>query len=60
MNYPNGLLFEDALQKNLKEKFCHADSDPEYGKRLFFENSGGSLRLKKCVESKAEFESLKA
>ena len=56
MNYPNGLLFEDALQKNLKEKFCHADSDPEYGKRLFFENSGGSLRLKKCVEAKAEFE----
>ena len=30
--------------------------DPEYGKRLFFENSGGSLRLKKCVEAKAEFE----
>ena len=29
------------------------DSDPEMGERLFFDNSGGSLRLKKCVEAKA-------
>lgn len=56
MNYPNGLLFEEKFQKELKEKFCYADSDPEYGKRLFFENSGGSLRLKKCVEAKEKFE----
>ncbi len=56
MQYPEGLFFEDDLQKELKEKFYYADFDPEYGERLFFENSGGSLRLKKCVEAKAELE----
>ncbi len=56
MNYPNGLLFESGFQKELKEKFYYADSDPSLGKRLFFENSGGSLRLKSCVEAKARLE----
>lgn len=56
MEYPNGLLFDDKIQKELKEKFYYADEDPKYGKRLFFENSGGSLRLKKCVEAKTEIE----
>ena len=56
MEYPNGLLFDEAFIQELKEKFCYADADPIYGKRLFFENSGGSLRLKKCVEAKAEHE----
>lgn len=55
-NYPQGLLFEDKFQMSLKEKFYYADYDPEYGKRLFFENSGGSLRLKKCVEAKEKIE----
>ena len=44
------------LTNELKEKFYYVDADPEYGERLFFENSGGSLRLKKCVEAKAEIE----
>lgn len=57
MEYRNGLLFEDAFQKELKSRFCYADSDPVYGERLFFENSGGSLRLKKCIEAKAEIDS---
>ena len=56
MEYPHGLLFEEDLQKELKEKFYYADEDPEYGERLFFENSGGSLRLKKCVEAKEKTE----
>ena len=58
MEYPHGLLFDEKLQKELKEKFYYADEDPEYGARLFFENSGGSLRLKKCVEAKEETEKL--
>ena len=49
MNYPNGILFDEKLTKELKEKFYCVDTDEKYGKRLFFENSGGSLRLKKCV-----------
>jgi len=56
MEYLHGLLFDDKIQKELKEKFYYADADPEYGKRLFFENSGGSLRLKKCVEAKEKYE----
>jgi len=56
MEYSKGILFDEKFQKELKEKFCYADSDPVYGERLFFENSGGSLRLKKCVEAKAEHE----
>ncbi|MBR3761725.1 MAG: aminotransferase class V-fold PLP-dependent enzyme [Lachnospiraceae bacterium] len=53
MEYVNGILFDESFQKELKEKFCYADADPVFGERLFFENSGGSLRLKKCVEAKA-------
>lgn len=56
MEYPKGLLFDEEFQKKLKEKFCFADADPIYGDRLFFENSGGSLRLDAAVKAKAEHE----
>lgn len=56
MEYPQGLLFDEEYVKELKSKFYMADSDPDLGERLFFDNSGGSLRLKKCVEAKAELE----
>ena len=41
-----GLLFSHALSKEIKDRFYYVDEDPDSGKRLFFENSGGSLRLK--------------
>ena len=56
MNEKYGIPFDESLQRELKEKFYYADFDPEYGERLFFENSGGSLRLKKCVEAKETIE----
>ena len=56
MEYLQGLLFEESFQKWLKDQFYYVDEDPVYGKRLFFENSGGSLRLKKAVEAKANAE----
>ncbi len=56
MSFEKGLLFEDDFQQSLKNQFCFADADPEHGKRLFFDNSGGSLRLKRCVDKKAELE----
>lgn len=56
METNNGILFPIELQKNLKEKFFNVDEDPKYGPRLFFENSGGSLRLKTAVEAKAAIE----
>lgn len=45
-DFPHGLLFEPELQKEIKDRFCCIDSDPEGGERVFFENAGGSLRLK--------------
>ncbi len=56
LNEEKGILFEDDFQKSLKEKFFYADADPEHGERLFFDNSGGSLRLKACVEAKCAHE----
>jgi len=52
MNQSQGELFTDEFQKHLKEQFYFADEDPQFGPRLFFENSGGSLRLKSAVEAK--------
>ena len=51
-----GELFDDAYQKSLMAKFCYGNEDPDYGHRLFFENSGGSLRLRAAVEAKAALE----
>lgn len=56
MNREKGILFKKSYQESLKSQFCYADADPEHGKRLFFENSGGSLRLRRCVEAKAAVE----
>ena len=42
-----GEFFSDSLIKEIKEKFYHVDIDPISNKRrLFFDNSGGSFRLK--------------
>lgn len=56
MYYDKGILFDTDLVKSLKEKFYFPDFDPTYGERLFFDNSGGSLRLKAAVEAKAAME----
>lgn len=56
MEYPFGLLFDESYVKELKSKFYMVDHDRENGERLFFDNSGGSLRLKSCVAAKAELE----
>ena len=58
MDNINGLLFEADFQKTLKEKFYYADLDQAGAERLFFDNSGGSLRLKAAVEAKALAEML--
>ncbi len=53
-----GFVFDPALQKEIKDRFCYMDEDMFGKKRLFFENSGGSLRLKACVEAKARQEQI--
>lgn len=58
MKYPNGLLLPRALQEKCRAAFCFVDRDADGKKRLFFDNSGGALRLSKCVEIKNAMEML--
>lgn len=48
MNTMNkGKLFSDDLLQKIRGKFLHVDNDPNHdGKRIFFDNAGGSFRLK--------------
>ena len=41
---------EMEIIKNIREKFAHVEDCPYSGKRIFFENAGGSLTLKSVVE----------
>ena len=36
---------QENLLKEIRNKFCYVDSCPFSGKRIFFENAGGSLTL---------------
>lgn len=56
-DYPQGLLFPEELQKEVKSRFLNVDTDPEAGERVFFENAGGSLRLKAVNEIYQELDS---
>ena len=51
-------FFDEALQKKIRDSFYYVDQDHNGRKRCFFENSGGSLRLKRAVEAKARFEGI--
>jgi len=50
--------FSEDLIQEIKEKFYYVDEDNLGRKRLFFENSGGSLRLKAAVEAKCKYEKI--
>ena len=49
-------LFDDAYLKEIQDKFYYVHEDYLGRNRQFFENSGGSLRLKAAVEEKARLE----
>ena len=49
-----GKLFPEALMQQVKDSFYHVDKDFNGRRRLFFDNAGGSFRLKKAVEAYAE------
>ena len=44
------LSFDEKLLSEIREKFWRIDMDGEGKQRLFFENAGGSLRLKSVTE----------
>lgn len=47
-----GQLFSDELMKEIREMFYYVENDPILNeKRIFFDNAGGSLRLKKANEA---------
>ena len=46
----DGPGFDDALLREIRDRFVNVDSDPFSGKRIYFENAGGTLRLKSVVE----------
>lgn len=54
----NGVLFSDKLVAEIKDLFCYVDHDPTVGQRLFFDNAGGSFRLKKAVERFREIDAI--
>ncbi len=57
-NYNQGKLFPETLSAEIRDKFYYMDEDYTGYKRIFFENAGGSLRLKKCLERYAEIEAI--
>ena len=53
-----GLFFEDEFLDRIRDHFYFLDDDESGDRRLFFENAGGALRLKSCVEAKAKYEAI--
>ncbi|STZ76360.1 aminotransferase class V-fold PLP-dependent enzyme [Bergeriella denitrificans] len=45
-------MFSLSLSAEIRSRFACVDEDPDYGTRLFFDNSGGSLRLKEAIRIK--------
>ncbi len=48
--HPRGLAFSDALMREVKQRFLHVDHDHHGRERLYFDNAGGSFRLKAAAE----------
>ena len=46
-----------GLIESVRKKFMHVETCPFEGDRIFFENAGGSLRLKSVVETSALYAS---
>lgn len=58
MEYPAGLGFTPELMKEVKDRFLYVDEDKFSGRRLYFDNAGGSFRLKSVEESFREIDSI--
>lgn len=58
MSNDQGLMFPDALMQEIKSRFHYVDHDFEGRERLFFDNAGGSFRLKSATEAFARIDAL--
>jgi cysteine desulfurase/selenocysteine lyase len=50
LDHPRGLAFSDALMREVKARFLLVDHDHHGRERLYFDNAGGSFRLKAAAE----------
>ncbi|MET3497888.1 aminotransferase class V-fold PLP-dependent enzyme [Variovorax boronicumulans] len=57
-NHPRVLAFSDALMREVKERFLLVDRDHHGRERLYFDNAGGSFRLKAAVERFAQVDAI--
>lgn len=53
-----GRFFDVPLLEEIRSRFACVGSDPHSGRRIYFENAGGSLTLKSVVEAVAEHTAL--
>jgi cysteine desulfurase / selenocysteine lyase len=53
-----GQAFSAELSRQIKERFHHVDHDALGRRRLYFENAGGSLRLKAALEAVARVDAI--
>ena len=58
MNYPNGLAFSPEIMQEVRDKFLYLDEDKFVGKRQYFDNAGGSFRLKEVEKCFVELDSI--
>jgi selenocysteine lyase/cysteine desulfurase len=58
MSSQNGELFPDGLLREINTRFHLVDHDIDGHARLFFDNAGGSLRLKTAIDAYARVDAL--
>ncbi|WP_310632408.1 aminotransferase class V-fold PLP-dependent enzyme [Paraburkholderia sp.] len=58
MSRIRGQLFSDSIMEEIKRRFHFVDHDIDGRARLFFDNAGGSFRLKSALEAFAQVDAL--
>jgi selenocysteine lyase/cysteine desulfurase len=58
MSTSQGEFFPESLQRDINARFHHVDRDIDGRERLFFDNAGGSLRLKAAVDAFARVDAV--
>ena len=58
MTDDTGKLFSPSLMRAVKDRFVHVDHDAAGRERLYFDNAGGSFRLKAAVERFAQVDAI--
>jgi selenocysteine lyase/cysteine desulfurase len=56
--HPQGLAFSDALMRQVRERFAGIEHDHQGRERLYFDNAGGSFRLKAALARFAQVDAI--